>query len=947
MSPSFGMLVTSSSNHRRESRNNSSDNSGGPGRETRDMPLASPTPSKALCVANIFKYDKAEKLGLNLKFSSTMGRIYVSDIKRNSKFSDTPLQIGMVLLTVNGQPCPRTVKETATFIKSIEGDLTLVACSLKNTTNTTNTQAEEANTNNQKKKSHNNHNNIQKKKNVDENVDRNVNQNGRRLRLSECLGPTEDEGVETTLEDNIPRQIGRNNNNDDGYDDDSNPFSDLELYGNEGDGKRKASTTIAVDGKPLPTGAKRSSSDSGAPASAAPAAAAAATVSPTTATKRSASDSFYSPSKAAAARTSTGSAQSFYSSYGQEQMKSFTAAATNWLLGENAPEPKDDRKQAAKKTSAQNQNQHHQHQHDEEEKQEKGEQYHQYPPPPSGTAPPPPTLERNKQSAFFMTPGAYSIPGPASFARSSSRASSSTRASSAQESDDSSFLRSFYESGDFSDFDDDTDLEFAEDEGEGHPLDGILDIILKDDDDDDYEEEEDTNAAPSLRRPSQIERQIQRQKLVVAAELTTDAEAQIEDRLRRSILQDTAVASVVMVEHGGTTRQHDKYRNHSKRKQNNHRYNHKNVKEKLFGDGKKNSMEVILSGLEVSPDDYIRKRDLLPWTVKRNATTNLWVAYVQTNQKAWEQSSSNHERSLEQMRSCHTFSGATEEQAYEAGLAMAPPVMQPSSENPFCFLCKSKFAVFQRPKHCKNCGVVICSTCCCSWSSKRLPDTYRKKNSSGTVLVCMACDWVATNFQQALLRGNMSKALALYKTGNINLRTPYGPHNGGRNKKRQDEIMFPIHMAIIGGNLAMVQWLSLDRFVPMKRSTPLPSSSKRFSDNLVLRTSKGRSPIRLALGLEHSDILKFLVSNQKLNLLEEDLRMDYRKVLRHLTVLMETVPAAMLAQRNHLPASVEVASSEFQSSTGAPSAVDSMPQPSAQGGDGNDSIVPPGNHLLS
>ncbi|KAL3933090.1 MAG: hypothetical protein SGBAC_010552, partial [Bacillariaceae sp.] len=90
-----------------------------------------PTPKKSLCVANIFKYTKTEKIGLNLKLSNTMGRIYVSDIKRNSKFADTPLQIGMVVLTVNGKPCPRTVKETAAIVKGIEGDLTIVACSLK------------------------------------------------------------------------------------------------------------------------------------------------------------------------------------------------------------------------------------------------------------------------------------------------------------------------------------------------------------------------------------------------------------------------------------------------------------------------------------------------------------------------------------------------------------------------------------------------------------------------------------------------------------------------------------------------------------------------------------------------------------------------------------------------------------------------------------------------
>ncbi|KAL3934616.1 MAG: hypothetical protein SGBAC_009706 [Bacillariaceae sp.] len=553
-----------------------------------------------------------------------------------------------------------------------------------------------------------------------------------------------------------------------------------------------------------------------------------------------------------------------------------------------------------------------------------------------------------------MTPGAYSIPGPGSFSRASSRASSipSSGHGSGNESDDSSFLRSFYDAGDFSDFDDDTDLEIsgAEDANADVLLDSLLDNNINNNNSSaEFGSEEDE----VLRRSSATS------SIVVAAELTTEAEAQIEDRVRRSILQDTAVASVVMVEHGGNNngggKQIPRARSYYPNNANGKKYNPKNVKQKLFGDGKKNSMEVILAGLEAAPDDYIRKRDLLPWTVKRNATTNKWVASVQTNQKAWEAASTNHERSLEQVRSCHTFSGATESEAYEAGLAMAPPVMHPFSECSTCFLCKSKFAVFQRPKHCKNCGVVICSSCCCTWSSKRLPDTFRKKskNTTGTVLVCLGCDWLATNFQQALLRGNMSKAITLYKTGNINLRTPYGPYNGGRSKKRRDEIMHPIHMAVFGGNLQLVQWLVQDRFVPLQRSVPLAlnantSSSKRFNDSLVLRTSKGRSPLRLALAKEHTDILKYLVSNQKLNLLEEDLRMDYHKVLRHLTGLLDTVPASMLAdQQNHMPANVQVVPrqrSNPQASSNH-SSQNNLSLLNHQAGSG-DSIAPPGNHLL-
>jgi hypothetical protein len=620
----------------------------------------------------------------------------------------------------------------------------------------------------------------------------------------------------------------------------------------------------------------------------------------------------------------------FDSSFPQQKWKTLTSTATDWLFPTGAfPESS----KTLENTKAE-------------------EQFHEYPAPPDNLKLPPtaPSPTPPKQPGFFMTPGAYSVPGPSSFSRSSSRGSGTSKVSSAVESDDSSFLRSFYESGDFSDFESDlSDIEAdLQHRGSETYVDGLLDIVLKDN------EEEEENLQTRRGEDDSISSgegplvpRKKKQGLVVAAELTTDAEALLEDRVRRSILQDTAVASVVLTEHGGNRslfkKSAPRRRRHHKR---NKRSKRKNVKEKFFGDGKKNSIEVILSNLELAPDDYIHKRDLLPWTVKKNATTNLWVASVQTNQKAWESNAHGEKLSLAQLRSIHTFSGRTEEEAYEAGLACSPPILQSLEESPNCFLCKSKFAILQRPKHCKNCGVVVCSTCCCSWSSKRVPETYRKNKSSNQVLVCMACDWLATNFQNSLLKGNMSKALALYKSGNINLRTPYGPYNTSNSpSKRRDEIMYPIHMAILGGNVALVQWLVQDRFTPLKQSdvgnfasAVRNSSSKRklnfSSDNQVLRTSKGRSPVRLALGLEHSDILKLLVSTKNMSLLEEDLRLDYRKVLRHLTVLLNIMPAALLAQTNHLPASVQVVS--------AKSSNHGDDVPCADG----DSILPPGNHLL-
>jgi hypothetical protein len=186
-------------------------------------------------------------------------------------------------------------------------------------------------------------------------------------------------------------------------------------------------------------------------------------------------------------------------------------------------------------------------------------------------------------------------------------------------------------------------------------------------------------------------------------------------------------------------------------------YKHKNVKEKLFG----RRVEVDIAA---TPEQYIRTRDFLPWNVQQNPTTKLWVASVQTCQTT--------EDPLEVDRSIQKFVASTQDEAHELGLAMASPKMLPFDENPVCYLCKVKPAVFSRPIQCRNCGICICNSCSTSWPSKMLPETYRTSKSAVSN-VCLACDWLARGFRNALLKGNFDMALELYQTGNLNLRTPY------------------------------------------------------------------------------------------------------------------------------------------------------------------------------
>jgi hypothetical protein len=366
---------------------------------------------------------------------------------------------------------------------------------------------------------------------------------------------------------------------------------------------------------------------------------------------------------------------------------------------------------------------------------------------------------------------------------------------------------------------------------------------------------------------------------IVTANVADDDEKYIEERVMQRILQETAQASVIRVEHGGNSNRYEDPIAEAARRAELEIYKPQGLKEKMFGDGKNTSLDI-----GANPDDYIRRRDHLPWTAKLNCTTNLWVASVQTNQKAWESSHYMYEKSsLELSRSIQAFVGSTEQEAYEIGLALAPPLMHELEENPICFLCKTKFALLRRPCNCRNCGVVICSGCACNWSAKQIPSTYNMDKRS-TVSVCLACDWLANSFQQALLMGDWTRAQALYRTGNVNLRSLYGSR---KKSLLGDEAFRPIHMAIRGGNLSLIKWLLFDHYCPLYKSG-------KDGQRALLLTSKGRSPIDMALEQPRPEILKFLVSNQGLSLME-GAKKENRNCMSHLMCLIEVIPESMLA----------------------------------------------------
>ena len=287
--------------------------------------------------------------------------------------------------------------------------------------------------------------------------------------------------------------------------------------------------------------------------------------------------------------------------------------------------------------------------------------------------------------------------------------------------------------------------------------------------------------------------------------------------------------------------------------------------EKLFGtqggDDAKNTFRresSLTAGSETSfrLPSQIHPRILLTATVYHNTATNLWIATINTNQRGVNTNPVAASKFLK------AFSFSSEKEARESAIANAPPKMLPFYDNPTCFICSGKFAVFRRPSHCRNCGVCICSGCTRTWPSKMIPEMYNLKHENN-VSICKSCDWLSYAFKKALVKGDIEEVIALYGTGNVNVRTPFPA--GKREKK--GETMHPIHCAVEGGNLNVLRWLLEERFCPVKKIASGNGKQKRGED-IPIVTSKGRSVLSIAMNNLNVEIIRYLVIDKNVSVYE-------------------------------------------------------------------------------
>lgn len=315
------------------------------------------------------------------------------------------------------------------------------------------------------------------------------------------------------------------------------------------------------------------------------------------------------------------------------------------------------------------------------------------------------------------------------------------------------------------------------------------------------------------------------------------------------------------------------------------------IMEKLFGDQVSNDAKqaylppsnsaAAMSSVSSQQPETNHSRILLTATVYHNTATSLWIATINTNQKGVAKNPTKASRYLK------AFSFSTEKEARESAIANAPPKMMKFSDNPSCHICKGKFAVFRRACHCRNCGVCVCSSCSTSWPAKAIPETYNLKKES-QVKVCKSCNYLSSAFKKALVEGDYEEAIAVYGSGNINLRTPFPQFS---NKK--EEVMYPIHCAVEGGNLSIVRWLMEDHFCPVKvirTGGGVKKSKKAGNQDYPILTSKNRSVLTIAMDNIHINVLRYLVIDSGFSIYESK---DLKGSLRALEAVLNALPSGL------------------------------------------------------
>ena len=187
------------------------------------------------------------------------------------------------------------------------------------------------------------------------------------------------------------------------------------------------------------------------------------------------------------------------------------------------------------------------------------------------------------------------------------------------------------------------------------------------------------------------------------------------------------------------------------------------------------------------------------------------------------------------------------ERAVRMAESLAPPKWMPKSggEQLSCKICRFFFAPLRQPKHCRNCGVLVCTSCSDYVPKQQLPHTYHRGDKS-VVRVCFSCQCLHERFISALWAGDAETAHSLYSIGNINLYSPLACSVSQE---------YPVHAAARGGSMTILRWLLEGRCCPLKE-VGITSPGEIIGRPLL--TSAGLSVLGVAALFGHKEMMVYL-----------------------------------------------------------------------------------------
>ena len=87
--------------------------------------------------AKVTKSSKDTKCGISIQRDRDIDEIMVTNVKEGGLFEGTGIKAGDKALTINGTPCPKSTKEAINLIREAEGEVTVVAISMGESTDET------------------------------------------------------------------------------------------------------------------------------------------------------------------------------------------------------------------------------------------------------------------------------------------------------------------------------------------------------------------------------------------------------------------------------------------------------------------------------------------------------------------------------------------------------------------------------------------------------------------------------------------------------------------------------------------------------------------------------------------------------------------------------------------------------------------------------------------